>query len=69
MSRSAPGKAEECGTLRDPVMVSGNDDNSGPRDRREQIVDFLQVAGQRLAVEQIAGDREGDRRGSLSRPQ
>ena len=39
-------------------MVSGNDDNSGPRDRREQIVDFLQVAGQRLAVEQIAGDQK-----------
>ena len=53
-----PGKAEECGTLPDPVMVSGNDDNSGPGDCREQIVDFLQVAGQRLAVEQIAGDQK-----------
>ena len=36
-----PGEAEECGTFPDPVMVSGNDDNSGPGDRREQIVDFL----------------------------
>ena len=57
-----PGKAEECGTLPDPVMVSGNDDNSGPGDRP-------------LSRGPAAGggtDRrrsEGDRRGSLSRPQ
>ena len=38
-----PGEAQEGGTLPNPVMVPGDDDNAGSRNRGEQVVDLFQI--------------------------
>ena len=39
-------------------MVSGDDHHPGARDRGKQVVDLLQIPGQRLAVERISRDQK-----------
>ena len=39
-----PGEAQEGGTLPDPVMVPGDDDNAGSRNRGEQVVDLFEIS-------------------------
>ena len=39
-------------------MVSGDNHHTGARDRGKQVVDLLQIPGQRLAVEQISRDQK-----------
>ena len=38
-----PGEAEKCRTFPNPVMISGDDDNAGSRNRGEQVVDLFQI--------------------------
>ena len=39
-------------------MIARNDDNLCLRDRGKQVIDLLQIPGQRLAVEQISRDQK-----------
>ena len=39
-------------------MVSGDDHHPGAWDRGKQVIDLLQIPGQRLAVEQISRDQK-----------
>ena len=38
-----PGEAEKCRTFPDPVMISGDDDHAGSRNRGEQVVDLFEI--------------------------
>jgi len=53
-----PGKAQKGRAFADPVMISGDDHHPGPRDRGKQVIDLLQIPGQRLAGEQISRDQK-----------
>ena len=39
-------------------MIARDDDNLCLRDRGKQVIDLLQIPGQRLAVEQISRDQK-----------
>ena len=39
-----PGEAEKCRTFPNPVMISGDDDHTGSRNRGEQVVDLFEIS-------------------------